>query len=215
MLGTQLSSEPESCNDFAESFESDPVLRELVERARSGDKDAIGQILDRYRSYLRHIAAYRTSAPLRRRIGISDLVQETLVEAHRGIDKMLNSGESHLRACLREIIRCNIANAVRDHMHTSKRSVNREASFDEQTIPVESQTSPSMHLQRREQWEAFMKAIDALPNEESFAIQMRYLNDASVGEIATSLGRTRGAAASLLKRGLARLRLQLHLDDTP
>jgi RNA polymerase sigma-70 factor (ECF subfamily) len=65
----------------------------------------------------------------------------------------------------------------------------------------------------QENVERFVTLLDGLPDDQSTAIRMRYFESASVGEIGETLGRSRVAAAGLLKRGLARLREQLSQDS--
>jgi DNA-directed RNA polymerase specialized sigma24 family protein len=43
---------------------------------------------------------------------------------------------------------------------------------------------------------------------------MRYFEGLSVGDIATALGRSRTAAAGLIKRGLAQLRATLQVEGS-
>ncbi len=184
----------------------DGGLGALILRAREGDREAIGTLLDRYRTYLREVARRRMTAPLARRLDASDLVQDALLEAHGEMDALLAGDELHLRACLRQILCCNIANAIRDHLHAAKRDAGREAPLNTELNLAEDITSPSMQAHRRDLVERFLDILDAMPEDEATAIRLRYFDKASVSEIAESLGRSRGAAASLLKRGLGRIR---------
>jgi len=190
------------------------VIEDLVTRAQAGDQEAIGDLLESYRAYLRAIAQRRIAGSLRPRVDASDLVQQTMLDAHRGLNDIITDQESHLRATLRKILTCNVANAIRDHVYAEKRRLNRES-------PVEgianhqpaSIASPSVQLVNQENVERFVTLLDGLPDDQSTAIRMRYFESASVGEIGETLGRSRVAAAGLLKRGLARLREQLSQDS--
>jgi RNA polymerase sigma-70 factor (ECF subfamily) len=55
----------------------------LLEQARGGNENALGQLLELYRNYLRLVARSLTSEALRVKLEPSDLVQETFLKAHR------------------------------------------------------------------------------------------------------------------------------------
>ena len=55
----------------------------LLERARSGDTEAFGQLLTQYHNYLRLMARALVGTTLKLRLDSSDLVQEAFLEAHR------------------------------------------------------------------------------------------------------------------------------------
>ena len=185
-------------------------IARLIERAELGHQDAIGELLQEYRGYLKAIAHRRMTVGLAGRMDASDLVQQTMLEAHQGLQQFLTEDQEHLRATLRKILTCNVANAIRDHVFTEKRDARRENPESGQLALVAgSLTSPSMNLVRAETAERFVALIDELPEDQATAIRMRYFESASVGEIGAALGRSRGAAAGLLKRGLSEIRREL------
>lgn len=55
----------------------------LIERARSGDTEAFGQLLTQYHNYMRLMARALAGTALLKRLDSSDLVQEVFLEAHR------------------------------------------------------------------------------------------------------------------------------------
>ena len=184
-------------------------------RARSGDAEAIASVLERYRAYLRAIASRQLGAPLARRMDASDLVQQTFLEAQRQLDVLFGRDEPQLRAALRQILRCNLANAIRDHLHAGKRQASREESFHDAEIKQSNANpSPSMQLAHRELADRFIDVIDQLPPDQADAVRMRYFEGLSVGDIAIALGRSRTAAAGLIKRGLIRMRAVFHAEGS-
>lgn len=182
-------------------------MNRLVRLAQDGDRVAVGELLETYRCYLRTIARRRMSGALAGRVDPSDLVQQTMLEAHQGLRNILTDDRDHLRARLRKILTCNVANAIRDHLVSEKRAVGRECGDCEEVGRQPGRlTSPSMTMAKREMFQRFADSVDQLPEDQATAIRMRYFESASVGEIAATLGRSRTAAAGLLKRGLAELR---------
>ncbi|GAA4453169.1 sigma-70 family RNA polymerase sigma factor [Novipirellula rosea] len=188
-------------------------IANLVQSAQQGDSAAIGELLETYRGYLRTIAQRKMASRLGRRLDPSDLVQQTMLEAHQGIDRLLANDDEHLKATLRKILTCNVANAIRDHLFTDKRAIGRECagSGHLQERP-DDRTSPSMTMAKQEEVRQFATLIECLPKDQATAVRMRYFEFASVAEIGEALGRSRMAAAGLLKRGLAELRKSIESE---
>src|SRR5882724_4350614 len=77
--------------------------QELLDRAREGDNEAQGQLLDGFRNYLRVISrafCFRWNHSL---VDDSDLIQDTLLEASRGFKGFDGKSPYDLRAWLRRI----------------------------------------------------------------------------------------------------------------
>jgi RNA polymerase sigma-70 factor (ECF subfamily) len=55
----------------------------LLEQAHRGDGEAVGRLLELYRNYLRLLARSLVGPSLRVRLNLSDLVQDTFLNAHR------------------------------------------------------------------------------------------------------------------------------------
>jgi RNA polymerase sigma-70 factor (ECF subfamily) len=174
----------------------------------------VADLLERYRAYLRSIASRHLGSPLARRMDASDLVQQTFLEAQRQLDVLFGCDEPQLRAALRHILRCNLANAIRDHLHTGKRQAGREELFNDELVRSNNDPSPSLQLAHRELADRFIEVIEQLPPDQADAVRMRYFEGLSVGDIATALGRSRTAAAGLIKRGLAQLRATLQVEGS-
>jgi RNA polymerase sigma-70 factor (ECF subfamily) len=173
--------------------------------------------LDGYRDYLLLLARSRLDPRLRGRLDPSDIVQQTLLEAHRDAMQFRGSSDAERAGWLRQMLARNLANAARDHMR-ERRDVNRErslqASLDESSARLEAflaadQSSPSQRLDRDEQLRRLATALAALPDGQREAVELRHLHGLPLTEIAAQLGRTPAAVAGLLQRGLAQLRTVL------
>ena len=68
---------------------------------------------------------------------------------------------------------------------------------------------------RNEQLLRLADALYALPDDTREAVVLKHCRGWTLAEIAAHLGRTPGAVASLLHRGLKQLRELLHEDDRP
>ena len=181
----------------------------LLTLARAGDSEALGQILERYRDYLRYLARARVGHELRVRLDPSDLVQETLLEAQRDFRQFLGGSERELAVWLRRILARNLADQLKYHQ-SQKRDVGREQPLDaliEQAhealaAPL---STPSGQAARREQAVMMAAALARLPEDYREVITLRHLEGKSFDEIASRLGRSAGAVRMLWMRALERL----------
>ena len=96
--------------------------------------------LDEYRDYLLLLARSRLDPRLHGRLDPSDIVQQTLLEAHRDAEQFHGHTDAERAGWLRQMLARNLANAVRDHT-PDRRDVNRErslqASLDESSARFE------------------------------------------------------------------------------
>jgi RNA polymerase sigma-70 factor, ECF subfamily len=198
-------------------------VADLIDRARAGDRGALGTLLDRYRDLLRRLASRDMDPALGRRLDASDLVQQTFLEAAESFERFRGAGEAELTAWLRRILEYNLAGAARDHLFRQKRAAGREASLDESRadgVPwrdrlASQQTSPSLRAVRLEQATRFVEALGQLPPDQREAVRLRHVEGLPIDEIAARLGRSPEAAAGLLKRGLHALRARLREPEEP
>jgi RNA polymerase sigma-70 factor (ECF subfamily) len=175
------------------------------------------RVLDRFRAYLRLLARLQLDPRLRSKLDPSDLVQQTLLQAHRAHDQVRAQSDAELAAWLRQILARNLAQAVRDFAR-DKRNVAREHSL-EQALAASSarldrwlaaeQSSPSEHAERNEDVLRLAEALEQLPEAQRDALVLQHWQGWSLAEIGQHLDRTPAAVAGLIKRGLKQLRLLL------
>src|ERR1700693_652846 len=87
--------------------------------------DDAGRGLERFRSYLLLLARVRLDPLVRAKVGASDVVQQTLLEAHRDLVQFRGRTVGEQAAWLRQILARNLANVLRD-LRRDKRDVARE-----------------------------------------------------------------------------------------
>jgi len=174
--------------------------------------------LDRFRSYLLLLAQVRLGPEVRRKLEASDIVQQTLLEAHRDHANFRGQTVAAKVAWLRQILARNLANSIRD-LRRGKRDLARERSLEnaleESALRLEEwlaaeQSSPSMHAERQERAVRVAEAMTELPESQREAIILRYWHARSLAEIATELGVSTSAVTGLLQRGLRTLRNSLY-----
>jgi RNA polymerase sigma-70 factor (ECF subfamily) len=191
--------------------DSDDVNRHLLARARAGDREALGELLENNRDYLRNLADRMLDDRMGRRIDASDLVQQTCLSVHKQIGEFVGQDAAQFAAWLRQIHERNIRNAVRDQLHSEKRAISREERLPDGDAHAIRQTSASQHLVRREESATLAKAIGQLVEDEREALRRRYLEGQSVAEIAAAMGLSKDALARLFKRAMKNVKR--HLRD--
>ena len=94
-------------------------VNSLLKRAKSGDDQALGTLLEMYRNYLNMLARLQIEPSLRTQLSASDLVQETFLNAKRGLAGFRGQSERELIAWLRRIMANRITDALRRQKHVS------------------------------------------------------------------------------------------------
>jgi RNA polymerase sigma-70 factor (ECF subfamily) len=174
---------------------------------------------EHFRSYLLLLARLRLDPMVRAKVGASDVVQQTLLEAHRDFARFRGRTAGEQAAWLRQILARNLANAVRD-LRRGKRDVARErplqAALDESASRLEAwlvaeQSSPSQQAEQHERAVRLADALATLPENQREAVVLRHWHGCSLAEISERLGCTTAAVTGLLHRGLRNLRKQLQV----
>ena len=173
--------------------------------------------LERFRSYLVLLARLKLDRKLRGKLDASDVVQQTLLEAHQALESFRGNDLPAQAAWLRQILARNLANAVRD-LTRAKRDVRKErslqADLDNSASQLEGwlaaeQSSPSQKMERHERALQLAEALAQLPDAQRDAIVLRHFQGLSLAEIAEQLDCTTAAVTGLLQRGLKNLRKSL------
>lgn len=192
-------------------------VNDLIARVRAGEQGAREQLFGRYHSYLHVLARAQLGRHLRGKCDSSDVVQETLLEAHRDFGSFQGGGEPELLAWLRRILSHNLFNEAR-RFAAQQRDASREVSLDQVRAGVEHSSvalgrglaadtpTPSQAAQQRESAVLLADALARLPEDYRDVLVLRVFEDLSAEEVAARMGRSPGAVRMLQMRALQELR---------
>jgi RNA polymerase sigma-70 factor (ECF subfamily) len=188
---------------------------ELVEAARSGCDDALGEIITRLRGYLLLIANGQISGPLQSKFGASDIVQNSLIDAHAAIDQFNGTTEAEMRAWLKRIVLHNFIDEKRRYTDTQSRSLQRERSMDSLVTPLASGLSGGGDEtgQKPEDLQQLTDALQRLPPRQQRVIEARRRFGYTYQEIADQLEITEGAVRKLWSRAIKQLKEYLNQEE--
>lgn len=188
----------------------------LLDEARSGSAQSLGRLIDACRAYLLAIANQELPEALRAKIGPSDLVQDSCLEAQQGFGQFNGRTREELFAWLRGILVFNISNARRHFLETEKRQAGLEVSLNDSKgqdgSPWRLSTglpSPSQEAIANEEQVLVEKALARLPEHLREAVLLRNREHLSFAEIGERMGRTSEAARKLWARGIEKLQQEL------
>jgi RNA polymerase sigma-70 factor (ECF subfamily) len=199
---------------------ADDSPSELIRRCRAGEGRAREQLFDRYHAYLRVLARAQLGRHLRAKCDPSDVVQQTLLEAHRDFGTFQGSQEVELLAWLRRILAHNLFNEAR-RFAAQQRDAAREVSLEQVHAGVENSSvalgrglaadtpTPSQLAARREAAVRLAEALSKLPEDYQTVLLLRVFEELSAEEVADRMGRSAGAVRMLQMRALQALREQM------
>ena len=188
-------------DDQAVNRRSDAVETtfDLVERAKTGDSDALNELFARYLPPLRRWASGRLPRWTRDLMDTDDLVQETVFRAVKRMDRFEARHEGALQAYLRQAV----VHRIRDEVRRARRAPVSEMLDDNEPDVA---ASPLERAIGAEALECYEVALTRLRPEERQAIVARVEMDGSYQEVARALGKPSADAARMaVSRALLRL----------
>jgi RNA polymerase sigma-70 factor (ECF subfamily) len=142
----------------------------------------------------------------------SDIVQVTLIEAHRDFDQFDSSTHSALQRWLGRLLRNNLADALKRYRDTAMRDIGREIPIDSK-IKELAQAEPPQLPSFDSLPERYRRALAKLSLERQTVIQLRHFEDLKFAEIGQRMGKTENAARMLYLRAVEALQSESSNDD--
>ena len=189
----------------------------LVERAKTGDRAAAGEALDRHRARLRRMVEARLDRRVRGRVDPSDVLQDGFVDAVAKLPAYLADPKMPLFLWLRLIVGERLAKVHRAHLGAKARDAAREVSLYRGPMPAASSaalaahllgrlTSPTQAAVRAERLLRLQEALNALDPLDRELLCLRHFEELTHAEAARVLDIQEAAAAKRYVRALRRLK---------
>lgn len=190
---------------------------ELIERARTGDREALSALLARHRNRLRRMVEMRLDTRLQSRLDASDVVQEAYVDVAERLEEYLRDPKLPLFLWLRLVVGERLIRLHRHHLGTQMRDAGREVSLYRGALPAASSaalaaqllgrhTSPTQAAVRAERILRVQEALNALEPVDREILSLRHFEELAAAETAQVLGIEESAAAKRYFRALKRLK---------
>jgi len=190
-------------------------VSELIRQARQGDAASRDELFRLCRSYLGLLARAQVESWLAVKVDASDLVQQTLLEAHRDFERFQGGSQREWLAWLRRILARNAADFVRQYRGAAKRAVGREIRFAGTAEsdphggvpePAAATATPSQEFLQLDAELRVTAALATLAPDYQEVILLRNLQRLPFDEVARRMNRSRPAAQMLWLRALRKLR---------
>lgn len=184
--------------------------------------DNLALRLEAFRSALGLLARLHLDPALRGKVDLSGVVQQTLFEACQVLQEKAVADEDAVAPLLRRLLANNLADEARKAT-AQKRDAGRERSLEAalqaSSVRMEAfiaarQSSPSARAERFEDLSRLASALDALPEAQRQAVELHYLCEQPLDNVAKQMDRSKTAVAGLLYRGLETLRERLNPPES-
>jgi RNA polymerase sigma-70 factor (ECF subfamily) len=190
--------------------------QELIVKAVSGDRLALGDLLLAHSSRLSRHLAPMLPASVQGKLSVDDILQQTFVRAFCGIGQLRQATSRSFSTWLTRIAENQLRNALADLQRQKRGGQQRQVRG-----PVESQSSSMVELvellsgrdqtashviARREAVHALAISIAALPEDQRHAVRHHLIEGRSLAETAVAMHRTPGAVSALVHRAKQNLR---------
>ena len=185
---------------------TDAEDEELVRRIRAGDKAASAILYGRHEALLRRRAG-RVVGSLRRKLGASDVVQETYLAAFTGLDSFEDQGPGSFRRWLEAILTHKAADQVKRHLREG-RDARRETSPSPDAAgagPEGVEPTPSVVAMREEEHAALRRAIDSMTGDDRTVLALVHEQGKDFAQAGLAMGRSAEAVRKLYGRAALRL----------
>ena len=198
---------------------------QLLSEAKKGSLSAINQLMSLHQGSLYQMVRMRLDKRVQRRVDVSDVVQDVLVEASRRLKTYLEAPVIPFHLWLRQIAKDRMIDCYRRHRVSAKRSMDREqqlnapkhsdrSAVDLIEMLADEGVTPEDNAIRKETAKSVKASIAMLAKRDAEVINMRHYENLSNQEIGNRLDLNEPAASMRYLRAIRRLR-EIMLAESP
>lgn len=196
-------------------------LNRQADSAMPREWEDLGETLTELTTWLRLVAQAELADDIRSKLGASDIVQQTLLEAQKDWPQFRGSTVADLAQWLRQVLTHNLHDVAWRYFHAEKRDVAREIALQDRDdfchLRFElaaTGPSPSSIVCRRERDDQLDLALLALPGRYRKVLLLRHQDGLTFPDIGDRLEISAEAARKVWLRAVQALRRELgRVDD--
>ena len=192
-------------------------LPELLQRAATGDQEALQDLFARHRDRLKRMVRLRLSRRLQGRVDDSDVLQESFLEISKKLPEYVQQPTLPFFLWLRHMTGLKLSEVHRRHLGTQMRDADREVSLHRGGLPEADSvslaaqllgklTTPSQAAIKAEQRIYVQEALNSMDPIDREVLALKHFEQLSTAEIAEVLGLSKAGAGSRYLRAIKRLR---------
>lgn len=194
----------------------DPSVTQLIQRVQAGCPDSREALFALLRDYFKHLAQRHHNQQLKAKLGVSDIVQQSMIRAVESFETFEGRSEGELRSWLKTLLINEIRQSVRNWSR-QRRDVTRETclpgdGMENDWLVSDPNPTPQSLSIRQEQVGQLRSAIDRLPQVDRQVIRLRGFDRLSFEEVGRQMNRSPTAAAKLWYRAIVKLQRDLQAE---
>lgn len=176
--------------------------------------ERVNRSLQRYQAYLETMTFIQIDPRLRGKVGWSDIIQNTVIEAWQTLERIEAMESPDQKRFLRRMLLNNLKDEIDKFLaqcRDARLEKSIEAAAKESSMRLGSwieaeESTPIAKLIKHEEQLRVVEALSRLPERQRQAVIFKHYHGWKLAEIAEYLGCTTNAAAGLHAHGLANLR---------
>ena len=198
---------------------------DLVEKAKAGQPQALGELLQSCRDQLTRIVKFRMDPRLKSRLDADDIIQDSFIEATQRFEDYVQNQDMPFFLWIRFITVQKLFQMHRRHLGAQARDADREISIFAKPQPqatsamlaahlLGKHTSPSVAAIRAEQAQRVERALNSMNAIDREILALRRFERLKNDEVAELLKISRTAASNRYIRALERLQKEMKGSDS-
>lgn len=194
-------------------------VMEWLLAARDGSEAALADLLEHFRPLLLTHARNALPELLAGKVAPSSIVQQTCIDALRGIHAMRAETEAQCHVWLLSILEGNVADAKRRYLGAEKRDVARELSLSAGTHPllaklIGTEMSPEATALSREEERVIGEALAGLAAHYRQLIEWHHYEHLGFVEMAQRLDKSPDAVRMMYNRAISQLAREISRSES-